>query len=78
MAWRCVLDIILRRNALTHAHIQHVEVSAQYMAQAKADIIFVTEPLTETPEDLPVMNAATTEACDGGGGDKPMPENCCL
>lgn len=54
--------------------IQYVEVSAQYIAQADAKISFVTEPLTEIPKDLPVMDAVATEANDGGGGDKSMPE----
>ena len=54
--------------------MQYVEVSAQYMARAMAQIQFVTEALAEIPNHLPVMDAAATEANDGGGGDKPMPE----
>ena len=55
---------------------QYLEVSAQYMARAKAQIHFVTEDLTEIPTDKPVMDAAATEASDGAGGDKPMPVYC--
>ena len=51
-----------------------MEVSAQYMARAKAQIHFVTEDLTEIPKDMPVMDAAATEANDGDGGDKLMRE----
>jgi len=32
------------------------------------------EPLTEIPKDLPIMDAVATEASDGTGGDKSMPE----
>ena len=53
---------------------QYLEVSAQYMAQAHAFIDFVKEDLTAIPQDLPVMDAVATEATDGTGGDKPMPE----
>ena len=53
---------------------QYLEVSAQYMARAKAQIHFVTEALESIPEDMPVINAAATEANDGTRGDKSMPE----
>jgi hypothetical protein len=53
---------------------QYLEVSAQYMARAKAQIHFVTEDLTSIPDDMPVMDAVATEATDGTGGDRPMPE----
>jgi hypothetical protein len=46
------------------------------MAQAKAQVHFVTEALTDIPKDLPVMNSVATEASDGAGGDKSMPEYC--
>ena len=53
---------------------QYLEVSAQYMAQAKAQIHFVMEDLTAIPDGMPVMDAVATEATDGTGGDQPMRE----
>jgi len=54
--------------------MEYLEVSALYMARARAQIHFVMEPLTEIPEDLPIMDAVATEANDGTDGDKSMPE----
>ncbi len=51
-----------------------MEVSAQYMARAKAQIHFVSEHLEAIPSDLPIMDKVATEASDGTGGDKSLPE----
>ena len=53
---------------------QVLEVSAQYMAQADAQINFVMEDLTAIPQGMPVMNGVATEAIDGTDGDKSTPE----
>jgi hypothetical protein len=60
---------------LSLVSFQYLEVSALYMARARAQIHFVMEPLTEIPEDLPIMDAVATEANDGTDGDKSMPED---
>ena len=55
--------------------MEFLEVSALYLGRSWARIIFVTEPLTSIPDDLPVIaDAVATEASDGGGGDMAMPE----
>ena len=54
--------------------LQYLEVSAQYMARAKAQIYFVSEHLEAIPSDLPIMDKVATEASDGTGGDKSLPE----
>ena len=60
--------------ALTYVSFQYLEVSALYIARARALIHFVMDRLTEIPKDLPIMDAVATEANDGTGGDHSMPE----
>ena len=53
--------------------MEYLEVSAEYLGRSKADINFVTEPLTSIPADLPTIDASATEA-DDNGEDMSMPE----
>jgi hypothetical protein len=71
--WRYVLEMS-NYFALTYVSFQYLEVSALYIARARALIHFVMDRLTEIPKDLPIMDAVATEANDGTGGDHSMPE----